>query len=956
MIPSAISTNQISPPATPSPRRLRHSRRSASTSGIYPQQSPSHHESRHSHSQSQSYSPSPQRFSRLFNTVLGSPFLTTSDPDYLPPDLDLIDGSPTAVPRTFTVTRPSSPTPTADFSIIGHDEFDGQPPDVFSAYGSFPSRRGFNPRASRFYSTLSPSLSSPCIPPTGSSYPPTNSSPLRSLLPKLWDALSSPGRGVLHLSNPNSNLNTLPSRSASPLRGKGKGRVPSSASSPFLQARWSGPDNVESSADFIDYTDLAPLDGEEGELIDDEACFIDVRAVTGIDILTLLPTELALQIISLLNTADDLANVIACLSVSKAWHTLANDNSVWRALFLGRWGIDLRKAKAKKGLRERGMDLVDLEHPGGQPAVQKENNRSQRYGNLAPRFHLPTSPPRILHLPSHSQKLRRRAEIDWKKRSFSVGTSLSSPPSPSTSARPPSLTSMGVWKERSSATVPRSPTRPPLFRVPSRKRRASTSSVGTVHTILPPPTRAPLTVDWRFLYRERFELDRRWAGTARVPQATPSPSPLTNLFPVDDRLVSIPASPFPTPSARFSSAAPGSLLKAHDNWEPKVMRISGHSDSVYCLEFDSTRIITGSRDRTIKIWSLKTGKLLGTVWGVHRGSVLCLKFESDWEDQADEEDEDDVIEPVTEDQNDTDGSSGDESIPHGSHRTQRVVQVERHEPSPDTEGNLRKGKRGFMVTGSSDCNVCVWDLYTISPAANIDGDAPTFIAVSGEAVKEVEQEDKEVRADLRAVLKGHSGGVLDLRIDKKWIVSCSKDAVIRIWNRRTLTLHRTLRGHEGPVNAVGLQENKVVSASGDGKMILWDIASGERLRTFEGHDRGLACIEFKNDFIVSGSNDCKIKVWSATTGECLKTLVGHEALVRALSFDPKSKRLVSASYDKSVKLWDLNTGKMVREFKNTHTSHIFDVKFDVARIVSTSHDQKIVVLDFSYGLDASLFV
>jgi hypothetical protein len=63
--------------------------------------------------------------------------------------------------------------------------------------------------------------------------------PIRSILPRLWDALSSPVR---------------------------------------RRTRF-GFDYVY--PDF-DYADLLPLDGEEGELIDDEACFIDVRAVTGI--------------------------------------------------------------------------------------------------------------------------------------------------------------------------------------------------------------------------------------------------------------------------------------------------------------------------------------------------------------------------------------------------------------------------------------------------------------------------------------------------------------------------------------------------------------------------------------------------------------------------------------------------------------------------------------------------
>ncbi|THG93604.1 hypothetical protein EW026_g7675 [Hermanssonia centrifuga] len=298
----------------------------------------------------------------------------------------------------------------------------------------------------------------------------------------------------------------------------------------------------------------------------------------------------------------------------------------------------------------------------------------------------------------------------------------------------------------------------------------------------------------------------------------------------------------------------GSEDKENANiWEPRARRLSGHTDSVYCLEFDSSRIITGSRDRTIKVWSVKTGRCLATITG-HRGSVLCLKFDQDFDlDEA----------------------------------------------NSLTEDGLQGWRKGFMVSGSSDTSVCVWDLYA-HPSEGEDG------------------EEMAIMAEMRGVLRGHTGGVLDLRISDKWIISCSKDTLIRVWNRSTLALHCTLKGHEGPVNAVGLQGNRVVSASGDGNMILWDITKGERLRTFEGHDRGLACIDFKDDYIVSGSNDC------------------HDMLVRALSFDPRSGRLVSGSYDRTVKVWDMHTGKMIREFKTCHASHIFDVKFDCNRIVSDS--------------------
>jgi hypothetical protein len=196
------------------------------------------------------------RFSRLLGTVLGSPFLTTSDIPLPSPDLDIVDGAISAVPRSFTITRPSSPTPsnTLDtFSIISPSEI----PDVFTMsdcpdYSIPPSSSFFFRSPSRGMRPILQTASSP-----GATFVNTSPNPLKSLLPRIWDALSSPGKTTL----------IKPHHSSSPGRGgKGKGVAT----------------NLGLSLSGFNYQDLPPLDGEEGELIDDEACFIDVMAVTGI--------------------------------------------------------------------------------------------------------------------------------------------------------------------------------------------------------------------------------------------------------------------------------------------------------------------------------------------------------------------------------------------------------------------------------------------------------------------------------------------------------------------------------------------------------------------------------------------------------------------------------------------------------------------------------------------------
>lgn len=452
------------------------------------------------------------------------------------------------------------------------------------------------------------------------------------------------------------------------------------------------------------------------------------------DILSLLPTEISLYILRLLCTGDppcsdrlsiaasgtspslseayhSIHAIHACLAVSRTWRHLAEDNTVWRALFLSRWSVDFTRHRATLH-RHPPMTL------------------GHRVGGMVEYLPVRPASPQISPLKGFRMKIGKRR---IKHLLPGVGVEIpSTPSSRHTHNLPPSLSSPSTPTDYGSplpSPVPLesrllSPFHSPSF--PSCPRHWTTTL-----------NRAPLQANWYALYRERLELEKRWNGITR-------PVALSN-FPESEwrRRTSITTSGLSSPMISPSSSTTSnqstdaqgegqthaSTPSSHVPFAPQVLSIAGHTDSVYCLELDSRRIITGSRDRTIKVWSLK-GKLLGSfgcgnaghgdtatsrmeVQG-HTGSVLCLKFSADWDQ-------------------------------HG-----------------DVENGEGEEKRGFMVSGSSDCTVCVWDLYVGGRRKSEHhlGDENGYI-----------DDEREVYAEVRAVLRGHAGGVLDLRIDDNWIVS-----------------------------------------------------------------------------------------------------------------------------------------------------------------------------------------
>ena len=342
--------------------------------------------------------------------------------------------------------------------------------------------------------------------------------------------------------------------------------------------------------------------------------------------------------------------------------------------------------------------------------------------------------------------------------------------------------------------------------------------------------------------------------------------------------------------------------------------LNGHTDSVYCVQFDEHKVITGSRDRTFRIWDAKTGELRLTV-GVPNALESDRRHGSRISTQE--------------------ALSGPMRVvnrPAGTYCAYKV---------PDFYHNASilclQFDDELLVTGSSDHSLIMWDIRNYQPIRR---------------------------------LQQHTAGVLDITFDKQKIVSCSKDGTICIWDRATGKLLSILSGHRGPVNAVQMRGNRIVTASGEGIAKLWELderglgtpdaeIQGRCLREFRSKDRGLACVEFSADgrFVMAGGNDKVIYKFDARTGQLVEVYKGHKGLVRSLYLDQPNRRLVTGSYDNELKCWDYvddnggnSTGSERWGLSRWATSWILSAKGDYRRLVTTSQDGRALLLDFGTGI------
>jgi WD40 repeat protein len=291
--------------------------------------------------------------------------------------------------------------------------------------------------------------------------------------------------------------------------------------------------------------------------------------------------------------------------------------------------------------------------------------------------------------------------------------------------------------------------------------------------------------------------------------------------------------------------------------------LMGHSSQVEAVSYssDGTRIVSGARDKTIRVWSAISFEELGRMEG-HRDWVNSVTFspKGTW-----------IV-------------SGSDDYTVRIWRSvdlEHLATLEGHQGRVSSVAVSPDEKR--IISGSHDKTVCVWCTSNFVQLGRLDGYESSIFSVAFSP-----QGDRIV-------------------------FSCSK--AVRVFDAVSLqclveleaTIHRTpmTKGLFRPV-ALSHDGMHIFAGTSTGRVRVWCSVTFQELATFDQEQGSVDWLSISSDgaFVLSGDwVNGRIHVWNAQSFKEITRFHAHRWGVRSVAFSPDSTRFVSGGMDKALRVW-----------------------------------------------------
>jgi WD40 repeat protein len=329
----------------------------------------------------------------------------------------------------------------------------------------------------------------------------------------------------------------------------------------------------------------------------------------------------------------------------------------------------------------------------------------------------------------------------------------------------------------------------------------------------------------------------------------------------------------PPAKEKLQQRSPGREKRQGESRRPYLVAQLGHGLYVESLAFspDGKQILTGSRDKTARLWDTVTGELIRRFTGM--GAVASVAFSPD----------------------------GKQVLTGSSDKTARLW-------------DAATGKEIRRFTGHTE--------WVNSVAFSPDG-KHVLTGSSGRRDKTARLWDAATGKEIRR-FTGHVKQVDSVAFspDGKHVLTDSSDKTVRLWNVATGKEIRRFTGS-------GLSYD-LVAFSPDGKQFLttgrfegvhlWDAATGKetvllgRIAIFRNSSSlswGLNSVAFSPDGkqVLTCGGDETVHLWDVATGKEIRQFVGHTDEVTSVAFSLDGKYVLSGSWDMTTRVWDAAAGK-----------------------------------------------